>query len=33
MKTEGRWYVGAAHTDKELEKVVPAIQESMKAIA
>ena len=30
---EGRWYVGATHTDKELEKVVPAIQESMKAIA
>lgn len=30
---EGRWYVGAAHTDAELEKVVPAIRESMKAIA
>lgn len=30
---EGRWYVGAAHGDAELEKVVPAIRESMKAIA
>ena len=29
---EGRWYVGAAHTDKELEKVIPAIQQSMKGI-
>ena len=30
---EGRWYVGAAHTDTELEKVIPAIAESMRAIA
>lgn len=29
----GRWYVGAAHTDKELETVIPAIQASMKAIS
>lgn len=28
----GRWYVGWSHTDKELEKVVPAIQASMKAL-
>ena len=30
---EGRWYVGAVHTEAELEKVLPAIKESMKAIA
>jgi len=29
---EGRWYVGAAHTDKELDKVIPAIHKSMKGI-
>ena len=29
---EGRWYVGAAHTDAELAKVVPAIQQSMRAL-
>ena len=27
---DARWYVGAAHTDRELEKVVAAIDESMK---
>lgn len=27
---DGRWYVGAVHTDAELAVVVPAIQESMK---
>jgi glutamate-1-semialdehyde 2,1-aminomutase len=30
---EGRWYIGAVHTDKELDIVIPAIQESMKEIA
>lgn len=30
---EGRWYVGASHTDTELDVVIPAIQESMKEIA
>ena len=30
---EGRWYVGAAHTDKELEEVIPAIAQSMKGIS
>jgi glutamate-1-semialdehyde 2,1-aminomutase len=30
---DGRWYVGAAHTDKELAKVIPAIEQAMKAIA
>ncbi len=25
----GRWYVGATHSDKELERVLPAIRESM----
>ena len=30
---EGRWYVGAAHSDAELDQVIPAIRESMKAIA
>ncbi len=29
----GRWYVGAVHTDRELEKVLPAIDASIKAIA
>ena len=29
---EGRWYVGATHTDKELGRVVPAIEQSMKEI-
>ena len=29
---EGRWYVGAVHGQKELEQVVPAIQESLRAI-
>ncbi len=29
---EGRWYVGASHSDKELEKVLPAIRESMQEI-
>ena len=26
----GRWYVGATHTEKELERVIPAIHESMR---
>lgn len=30
---DGRWYVGATHTDRELEKVIPAIDQSMKEIA
>ena len=30
---DGRWYIGAAHTDKELEKVIPAVQQSMNALA
>ena len=30
---EGRWYVGAAHGDEELAKVVPAIQQSMREIS
>jgi glutamate-1-semialdehyde 2,1-aminomutase len=30
---EGRWYVGASHTDAELKKVVPAIEQSMQALA
>ena len=30
---DGRWYVSAVHTDKELEKVTAAIGASMKAIA
>ena len=29
---DGRWYVGATHSDKELEKVIPAIRQSMKGI-
>jgi len=29
---EGRWYVGAAHTDAELAKVIPAIEGSMEAV-
>ncbi len=29
---EGRWYIGAAHSDAELEKTIPAIQESMKEL-
>lgn len=29
---EGRWYVGAVHTDAELGKVIPAIDASMAAI-
>jgi len=28
----GRWYIGATHSDKELERVVRAIDESMQAI-
>ena len=30
---EGRWYVGAVHTDTELEKVLPAVAASMQAMA
>ncbi|MEW6751993.1 MAG: aminotransferase class III-fold pyridoxal phosphate-dependent enzyme [Candidatus Latescibacterota bacterium] len=30
---EGRWYVGASHTDAELQRVLPAIEQSMQAIA
>ncbi|MFH1571102.1 MAG: aspartate aminotransferase family protein [Gemmatimonadota bacterium] len=30
---EGRWYVGAAHTDAELGKVIPAIEQSLRAAA
>jgi glutamate-1-semialdehyde 2,1-aminomutase len=30
---EGRWYVGAAHGEAELKLVLPAIEESMKALA
>ncbi len=30
---EGRWYVGATHTDKELDIALPAIRASMKEIA
>ena len=29
---DARWYVGAAHSDRELEKVVAAIDESMKQV-
>jgi glutamate-1-semialdehyde 2,1-aminomutase len=29
---DARWYVGAAHTDRELEKVVPAIEQSMQEV-
>lgn len=29
---DGRWYVGVTHSDKELEKVIPAIRQSMKGI-
>ncbi len=29
---EGRWYVGATHTDRELDIVLPAIEESMKEL-
>ena len=28
----GRWYVGATHSEKELERVLPAIRESMESI-
>lgn len=28
----GRWYVGATHSDKELQRVIPAIRESMQAV-
>ena len=28
----GRWYVGAAHSDKELQRVLPAIHESMREL-
>ena len=28
----GRWYVGAAHSDAELERVIPAIEQSMKSL-
>ena len=30
---EGRWYVGAVHTDRELQKVLPAIDQCMKDTA
>ena len=30
---KGRWYVGAVHTEKELARVLPAVRESMRAIA
>ena len=30
---DGRWYLGATHTDRELEKVFPAIDQSMKDLA
>ncbi len=30
---EGRWYIGAVHTDRELEKVIPAIERSLREIA
>ena len=29
---DGRWYVGAAHSDKELDRVLPAIREAMKKL-
>ena len=29
---DGRWYIGAAHTDRELERVLPAIEQSMKEV-
>jgi len=29
---EGRWYVGAVHTDRELDKVVPAIETCMRSL-
>ena len=29
---EGRWYVGAVHTDRELDKVVPAIETCMRGL-
>lgn len=32
LAPDGRWYIGATHTDNELEKVIPAIQQSMKAL-
>ena len=28
----GRWYVGAAHTDRELQRVIPALQASIKQL-
>jgi len=29
----GRWYVGATHSDRELERVIPAIHESMRGVS
>ncbi|MDC0935297.1 aspartate aminotransferase family protein [Pirellulales bacterium] len=29
----GRWYVGATHSDRELERVIPAINDSMRGVA